>query len=148
MKIIFYLSVNGNWWDKIVAWWTCGKYSHCELLFSDGICFSSSPRDGGTRFKKIDIISEHWNEIEISSSHEIGIREWCEKHVGEKYDWLGVFMPKWGFRKRRCFCVEACLAPLIHTNTADPDMPVEISPIDFYKEFSQSENSFITCLIS
>jgi hypothetical protein len=41
--------------DKLISWWDRGLYSHVELVFSDGLCASSSPRDGGVRMKPIEL---------------------------------------------------------------------------------------------
>lgn len=116
MKLIFYIASVGDNWDKLIAYWTKGPYSHVELMFSDGMCFSSSPRDGGVRFKQIAIDPTHWAIVNINvGDKEAEIREWCQSQCGMKYDWLGVLgcgihMP---FRtKHRWFCSEICITAL------------------------------------
>ena len=52
MRVAFYKG-EGNFFDKLIRWWTKSSYSHCELIFSDGIFFSADPRDGGVRYKNI-----------------------------------------------------------------------------------------------
>ena len=55
MQIAFYKAKFGNFTDKIVSAFTFSPYSHCEMVFSDGICASASLRDGGVRFKYINL---------------------------------------------------------------------------------------------
>jgi len=89
------------------------KYTHTEVLFSDGISFSSSERDGGTRFKKIDYKKASWDYIEIpvSKAKEKKVRDFCKSIEGLKYDWIGVIFAQ-GLNifldKPNCwFCSEA-----------------------------------------
>lgn len=89
MNLLFYIAKNGNFSDWLISTWTQGPFSHVELQFSDGICFSASKRDGGTRFKKIDVIPEHWAKINVNCN-ENKIRDWCQNQLGCKYDLLGV----------------------------------------------------------
>lgn len=88
MQLWFYKATYGDWWDKVISWWTWSLYSHVELVFKDGLCFTSSSRDGGVRFKNIPL-TEKWFVIEIGSDKEEEIREWCETELGKAYDWLG-----------------------------------------------------------
>jgi hypothetical protein len=93
MKLAFYKGVYGNVLDWLIMLWTMGQYSHVELVFSDGVSFSSSQWDGGVRFKKINYShKERWGfiELEIAEEKEQELREKCEKLVGKKYDWLGI----------------------------------------------------------
>lgn len=131
MYAVFYKAEYGDKWDKLVAWKTKGKYSHVELMFSDGEWFSSSPRDGGTRFKKIDI-SDRWDSIYLNSYREDRIKEFCRKEEGCKYDWLGVVSYGVGIRvasKYRWFCSEICMAALGYKTTL-------ISPNEMYSLLS------------
>ena len=89
---------------------TKGVYSHCELVFSDGQCASSSFIDGGVRFKRIDFDSDHWDFIDLPDELEPKAREWFEKHNHQHYDILGnvrfVFWPV-SEEKNKWFCSEA-----------------------------------------
>jgi len=117
MKVLFYRAKYGNWQDRFVALWTWGPHSHCELMFSDGSCFSASARDGGTRFKKITFLPERWSAIEIDIEDEEPLRDWCRSNAGLGYDWRGIawFLPtplphiedrnKW-------YCSEICAVAL------------------------------------
>lgn len=90
MIIAFYKAQYGNWLDRLISWTTWGPYSHCELIFEDGMHFSSSPRDKGCRFKMIPR-SEHWDYFGVTAtkSQEAGIRYWCETQIARPYDWAG-----------------------------------------------------------
>lgn len=111
MKISFYYAAFGDKIDKAISLWTKGPYSHCELIFSDNIFFSSSYRDGGVRFKQISNL-KNWNILNIEIKNEEKVREWCEKQVGKKYDLLGVFMqiPNLSYieDRNKWYCSEIC----------------------------------------
>jgi uncharacterized protein YycO len=125
MRVIFYRASSGDYWDKLVAMWTNGLYSHCELMFSDGMCFSSSSRDGGVRFKQIIIYPTHWDIIDVPTEKEKDIRNWCSTQIGMKYDWLGILglAIKMPFQNRKkWYCSEICITALnlsevIHMNS-------------------------------
>lgn len=95
MKLMLYRANRGTWLDKAInllsGWY---GYSHCELLFSDGMSFSSSPREGKCRFKSITY-GDKWYEVElynITPEKEAQIRYECSRYVGKKYDYLGIFL--------------------------------------------------------
>lgn len=98
-----------------VQFWTKSKYSHCELIFKDGMSASASFTDKGVRFKKIDYNPDHWDIIQIPDHFEAPARAWFEKHAGAKYDLLGnlhfVFSAI-GDDNERWFCSEALAAAL------------------------------------
>jgi hypothetical protein len=113
MQILFY-HAKKNIFDKLVRTFTKSDYSHVELRFSDGMCFSSSPRDGGTRFKKIDIDDKNWHIIDlynVSKDTENKIRNLANEMVNKKYDWLGVLgfvIPLFPSDENRWYCSEIC----------------------------------------
>jgi len=78
-------------YNRLVRWWERGKYSHVELIFSDGLAASSSYMDGGVRFKRIDFHPEHWDFIELPACLEPRARAWFIEHEGEPYDLMGNF---------------------------------------------------------
>jgi hypothetical protein len=96
LHIAFYKSKHGRLIDKLISLVSFSKYSHCEIVFSDGMCASSSYRDGGVRFKKIEM-NEKWdvfclqweNGDFISGVSEFGIREWFKSRESDSYDWIG-----------------------------------------------------------
>jgi hypothetical protein len=110
IKLAFYKGWRGDWIDKLISIWTMGPYSHVELIFSDGMSFSSSIRDDGTRFKNI-IYDDKWDIIELNFPFdEIKMREFCESQNDKPYDLLGVFFSA-GLKlnlqdKNKWFCTE------------------------------------------
>lgn len=89
MKIAFYLAKYGNTYDKLISFTTGSPYSHCELVFSDGMCGSSSPRDGGVRLKYLNL-DDHWVVYDLEYPfNESQIRYWFKLNEGMKYDWVG-----------------------------------------------------------
>jgi len=127
VRIAFYKAwVAGDLKDKIVSLWTFGPYSHCELMFSDGICFSASWRDDGVRFKKINLLPDRWDVVEIPTTEEQEqkIREWCEERTreGSTYDWWGIIQFALPFIKQKdedWFCSEVCIAGLNHAGVVN-----------------------------
>ena len=89
MKIAFYIAKYGTFTDKVIAFFTRSKYSHCEIVFLDGMFASSSPRDGGVRLKMISP-DDHWDIIDLGNEYsEKSIRYWFMSNKGDTYDWLG-----------------------------------------------------------
>lgn len=118
MQVAFYKSTRPGLqglYSRAVRLWQRGPYSHCEVIFSNGVAASSSFIDKGVRFKDIIFNPEHWDFIEIPSVLEDSILFWFIKHQGKPYDLRGNF----GFVFRRIsddknkwFCSEAIAAAL------------------------------------
>jgi hypothetical protein len=116
-------SANGSLFDKAIGLWTRSPYVHVECAFKpwmdadslfifneklrqakitvmagdpparSWLCFSSSPRDGGTRFKWIDLTDGKWDLIEVpflADERRLALLE-CAKLLGRKYDWGAIF---------------------------------------------------------
>lgn len=95
--------------NRVVRWWTGGPFSHCELVFSDAICASSSLMDKGVRFKQIDVSTDDWQLIDVGGD-ESAARAWFEANVGKPYDLSGDFGFVWRplrSSRSRFFCSEA-----------------------------------------
>jgi len=115
MKLAFYKAVAGGTFDKIIGWRTGSPYAHVEVCFpeipagaeppiskymeGDGkekgtLCFSSSPRDGGVRFKYINLADGKWDLVNVAMlpTPEIlaGVLSYAQTLVGLDYDWLGI----------------------------------------------------------
>jgi len=79
--------------DKAIAISTLSKYSHSELVFSDGQCFSSSGRDNGVRFKNFIPNTQRWDifELDITKEEESHIRYMANLYAKRKtqYDFIG-----------------------------------------------------------
>ncbi|WP_419851648.1 hypothetical protein [Actinobacillus pleuropneumoniae] len=102
----------GNWVDCVIRLFTGKPYSHCEIAVSNGknyLCYSSSPRDGGVRFKAMPLPSDKWDLIPLDLTVP-QVAEFYHKTVGKKYDFwgaVGVVL----FRlenPKRYFCSEWC----------------------------------------
>jgi len=104
--------------NRAVRGWTHGPYSHCELIFSDGLAASASDADRGVRFKQIDFAPARWDLRDLPAHLERRARAWFVEHEGERYDRLGlagfVLRPIEGERSS-WFCSEACAAALCFT---------------------------------
>ena len=136
MKIAFYRAKYGTWFDKLIALITRSGFSHCELVFSDGTCFSASNRDG-VRFATIDFTSGHWElvDVEVTPAQESVIIAWCVRQEGSKYDWIGVFFGWAGVHQSsKWFCPEICSeALMIGTRQNTFQSSKSISPEKLYR---------------
>ena len=102
-------------YNILVRRWTRSPYTHCEMIFSDGISASSSFLDGGVRFKNITYNPEHWDIVELPSELEQSARDWFEQHEGDSYDLignLGFVIGSVDDSKRKWFCSEVIMAAL------------------------------------
>lgn len=128
MKIAFYKG-KGDWSDKIIRFVTRSPYSHCELV-SDGIWYSTSPRDLRVRAKEIVPNPLSWDYVEVKGNKARVITLYLETK-GAKYDWLGIIfaqlLPFGLHSKKRWFCSEWCAAAL------ELKEPHKYSPALLYK---------------
>jgi hypothetical protein len=111
MKIIFYKAKHGRWIDKLIAMATFSKYSHCELLFPDGLCRSASKRDGGIRTKKIDI-DYRWDCFDLTGEYDVAaMLYWFEINKNDTYDYYGPIGSMFGLdltSENKKFCSYVC----------------------------------------
>lgn len=108
----------GLWFDGLVRWWTKSDTSHSEIATknADGIWvgFSSSPRDGGVRFKQIDFDSGHWRLTPLSDVDEAEAmaEAWRIHDTRAGYDWMGILWAQLfnsgRHNRHRWFCSELC----------------------------------------
>lgn len=128
MKIAFY---KGNrpgiqgYFNRICRWWLNGKFSHTELVFSDGMSASASFIDGGVRFKHIDYDCERWSIYPVIGD-EAKARDFVRSLVGLPFDLLGLLghaLPHKPHSKNKWFCSELVLAALLVAN----DLPFDES---------------------
>lgn len=92
MKIAFYKGTRKGiqgLYSRLTRWVDTGPYSHCELIFSDGLSASASFIDGGVRFKRIDYKKDNWDFVELPDYLEKQALQWFKEHEGDKYDILG-----------------------------------------------------------
>lgn len=96
-----------------------GPYSHCELIFADGMSASASFLDGGVRFKRIEYLTQgNWDFLTLPDARgvlEPMARDWFTAHEGARYDLWGNLRFATGFARDasdRWFCSEAVMAAL------------------------------------
>lgn len=103
-------------YNRLVRLIDGGPFSHCELIFSDGMCASSSFMDGGVRYKQMTPDPAKWEIRDLSSPFdEATARAWFDQHNGAGYDLAGNlrFVFRWWPHSRsRWFCSEAIGAAL------------------------------------
>lgn len=100
--------------NRVTRWWLGGKYSHTELIFSDGVSGSSSWLDGGVRLKVITFNPDHWDFIKINGD-ERAARQWFAEHSGQPFDLLGLLGFVWRRNtetRGKWFCSESVAAAL------------------------------------
>lgn len=89
MKVAFYKG-KGNIYNKLIRFWDGGIYSHCELVFSDGMSVSASYTDGKqVRMKAITYDPAKWDFVELSDRLEDNVRHFFEQTKGKDYDLIG-----------------------------------------------------------
>jgi len=115
MKLAFYKSSKGTKIDKIIDIGTgMYGYSHIELVFSDGMSLSSSPREGEVRFKEISYDPNTWEyvDIDITEEQERLLRYKSSDLVGKKYDYFGILfwyiIPIKKQKNDKWWCSEIC----------------------------------------
>jgi len=121
MKIAFYKG-NGSFMDRLIKWWTKGKYSHTEVIFEHNVSFSitgRSPYCG--RFTIIDYKPENWDIVDVLVFDEkLGLLK-AKELEAKPYDWIGIlFSQIFPFKlhlRDSYFCSEASLEILKY---ADP----------------------------
>lgn len=141
MRLAFYKAENGKWLDREIARHDDPYlYSHVELAFwptaSDGRvwqCFSSSWRDGGVRYKHIDLSDGKWDMLKVpaSGSEITDVYHWCYGKRGGKYDIPGVLAFKIPLIRElgNCwFCSEICTAALQQVGLFGGVRPSKLSP--------------------
>lgn len=123
MKIAFYKASFGTVLDKVISFVTRSPYSHCELVFSDGQCASSSSRDGGVRFKTIEL-GEKWDVYQLDDKiNEAAANEWFTVNAGIPYDWIGAGAAALHIdleSPHKAFCSSACAQSLAIPSIVTP----------------------------
>lgn len=114
VRLAFYKGA-GTVGNALVRTWTRSRYSHCELVI-DGMCYSSSVRDGGVRAKRIDLDSGHWDIVDLPWADKAAALEYWALTKSQPYDWWGLIGSQvlnrrsdWG---GAAFCSEWCAAAL------------------------------------
>lgn len=134
MKIAFYNAKFGGSWDKLISLVTFSKFSHCEIVLSNGECWSSSYRDNGVRCKFINL-GDHWEVYDLNGNFDEGaIKYWFQLHDGDKYDVKGAVASLFHIglsSENKKFCSEVCAMVL----GIDP----AITPQRLFKKLKQQK---------
>jgi hypothetical protein len=114
MRVAFYKGTRQGFsgiYSRGVRFIEKGKYSHCELVFSDGISASASFIDKGVRFKYIDYSNKRdWDFIDVSWADEAVARKYFEDNLSLDYDVKGnlhFLFGVFGDSNNKKFCSEA-----------------------------------------
>ena len=104
----------GTLFNRLIRWWTNSAYSHCELVIN-GMCYSSSIRDGGVRGKAMALPADKWDLIDLPWADADTCQEWFNEHAHDKYGFTDLILCQLlGARRdhRGVFCSEACAKAL------------------------------------
>lgn len=106
------------------------KHSHAELCL-DGVCYSSSVRDGGARAKLIDLTSGKWDivPIELTPEQKQYALNYFKVTDGWPYDFLGaigVVLPLFHHLRYQLFCFEI-VAEMLRMPDPSHVTPVELA---------------------
>lgn len=78
-----------RFFDRLIQWWTKSPYSHCELVLSDGKCYSSSILDGGVRSTYIQYEnSPKWDIYHLPDNLEINVSNYFARTRGMPYGFI------------------------------------------------------------
>jgi len=125
---------NADYIDTIISWYSGSKYTHVELILSDGYMYSSSYRDNGVRKKLHAKDDNSWDYIEVDADEE-NIVKFFELTNHADYDLKGIF----GFilpiidRTNKWFCSEWCANALKVSGCQNfwIQSPHKLKPSDF-----------------
>lgn len=132
-------TANGVFFDKLICWRTHSPFCHVELVFGEpsraSTCFSSSPADGGVRYKAVDLTTPNWVLVPVPGDDKMADRI-ATQYLGEDYDWAGIFgfvLPFGEHNDNDKFCSEVCAMVLQRMGILPPDLKTwEVSPGDLY----------------
>lgn len=99
---------------KLIRWWDNGPYSHCELVFSDGVWGTSFAGRGVVLWQR-DGLPENWDFIDLPPHFENAARQWFEEHNGQSYDYIGCLRFVFDFlsaSRGKWICTSACASAI------------------------------------
>ena len=115
MRVAFYKGKK-RLFNRLVAWWTNGPYSHVELVLPDGYSYTSSFMDGGVRRKYINFAESNWDLLDIGELTQLAtVEKNIYKMQGMGYDVLGLVgfvVRKVKDSKKKVFCSEFVMQAL------------------------------------
>lgn len=133
VRLAFY-KAEGNFFDKLIRWWTNSKYSHVEIVVSTD-WYSSSYRDNGVRVKSMKAPNpESWDYVDVEIDLDV-LEAVYDEHSGKGYDWLGILFSQWIplniHQKSKCYCSEFCAEVLQLPKTG-------LSPQELFEQVSKN----------
>lgn len=142
MKIAFY-KTGGNWFDKLIRWWTFGPYSHVELIDKRGNLYSASQHHNMVRVARFRLKPEHWDVFELSDNlSEKRALYFIRSQMHFKYDWIGILLsqviPLRIHEPNKWFCSELVFAALQHAGLNSNHKSYNIHPNKLYKILKNS----------
>jgi len=151
MRVAFYKNTKRpgltGLFDALIRKVTGGPYSHCELIFPDGMAYSASIQDGGCRFKQIDFDPEKWDVVQLpwfSNTSQDTVMVFCHQEEGSAYDYPGVLrflLPLLPQSKQRWFCSEVCCAALQTINLLPGVKPWQVHPSKLHRLLTERSDA-------
>jgi hypothetical protein len=117
MKLAFYHGTRPGWRarliSRVIKWHSRSKYSHVEIIFSDGWRAGSTSADNGVRFTREPCNPAEWDIVDVEGDEDFA-RAWFFAHEGAQFDDAGVwaFLIGGDHDLDRWFCSEAVAAAL------------------------------------
>jgi hypothetical protein len=78
--------------DWAITEWTGGPYTHCAIIFSDGVWYESAPFKGCHFVYYTEDSTWTYVDIALTVEEENVIRIFCKSKEGSDYDWTGVVL--------------------------------------------------------
>lgn len=142
MIVKLHFSRRNSLMSHAVRLMTASKYSHCEVEI-DGMCYSAKAFKGVYKqpvrelFENEDVI-ETWTFANPSFWRVANLRDWLDKQVGKKYDYLpalalGFLRKNWANNEDKWFCSELIDAGFKRVGmplTNKDYMPYRLTPND------------------
>lgn len=138
--MVLFFKGKGTVMDSLIRWWTNSKYSHCEILFDNGLIFSADAWNSKAVRYTSKFTLDNWDVISIPLNEATVnyIKMWCDDRVGMKYDWTGVLrfvLPILPQIETRWFCSELCGAALKYAGVLSREVDVHgLSPQGLYMQ--------------
>jgi hypothetical protein len=128
MRLFFYngYSSTATWKDRVIAFFSFGKYSHVELEIQKELFFSSNPEKGLEVFSSHGFIKypEHWYVVDLGDMGNKLVLEQARRLIGRKYDLLGALLSVFKLRRNpsetKLYCSEAVVMALDAKGRASP----------------------------
>lgn len=134
-ELAMYRGPATGWKNKLGHWGIClltiSPYSHVELVI-DGVCYSSSYRDGGVRAKIVPDLrtSGHFDLFPIQIDTAAALARFYAD-AGKPYDWVGLWRVSWLFRwlrpsTEKRFCSEEVIWMALGVNDPETFSPKDV----------------------